>query len=139
VDKRVIPAVAVHSLSLFVHFLYDILSCFHAYAPFPIPHAAGDVLPDLRTPLLDITNKKLADPAFQCCTLHSAEECELERLAKEQEMQSQMGGFDFGRWAAEGEESNSNGCLLGRNDNAVVTLVMMSLHAAVIALAVLVL
>jgi hypothetical protein len=93
---------------------------------------AGDVLSDLRTPLLDITNKKLGDPSFQCCTLHSAEECELERLAKEQEMQSQMGGFDFGRWAVEGE-SSSNGCVLGRKNN-VGTAMIIALHTVVIAL-----
>ncbi len=91
---------------------------------------AGDVLSDLRTPLLDITNKKLGDSSFQCCTLHSAEECELERLAKEQEMQSQMGGFDFGRWAA--GESSSNGCVLRRKNNVGI-FVIISLHTVVIA------
>jgi len=37
---------------------------------------AGDVLEDLRTPLLDIINRKLANPSLKCCMLHSADECE---------------------------------------------------------------
>ena len=47
-------------------------------------------------------------------------------------MQSQMGGFDFGRWAAEGE-SSSNGCVFRRKNN-VGSVVIISLHTVVIAL-----
>jgi chitinase len=75
---------------------------------------SGDILEDLRTPLLDITNKKLANPSFQCCMLHSIDECEKERLEEEkrqqqqQQYQNQGGysnsfGFDTSTWG--GNES----------------------------------
>jgi hypothetical protein len=60
---------------------------------------SGDILPDLRTPLLDITNKKLANPAFECCLLHSQAECDLE---KEESINSyntnDFNGFDGYNW-----------------------------------------
>jgi len=71
---------------------------------FIIWELSGDVLEDLRTPLLDITNVKLRNPSLQCCMLHSAEECEKERLEDEKNQQlsySQMAGFDSARWAGE--------------------------------------
>lgn len=51
---------------------------------------------------MDITNRKLADPSLQCCMLHSAEECEKERLEEEKNQQlshsQHTGGFDMSRW-----------------------------------------
>jgi len=63
---------------------------------FIIWEISGDILEDLRTPLLDITNKKLGNPSFQCCMLHSLEECEKERLEEEKKQQQGQyyGGYD---------------------------------------------
>ncbi|KAL3775108.1 hypothetical protein ACHAW5_001511 [Stephanodiscus triporus] len=60
---------------------------------------SGDVLEDLSTPLLDVANMKLAHPSFECCTLHSEEECERERMEAEM-ANSQMMGFDVGGWTS---------------------------------------
>ena len=68
---------------------------------------AGDMLDDLRTPLLDITNVKLSNPSLECCSLHSEEECEKERLEREQVTQSQMNGFDIARWDGKSDMSGS--------------------------------
>ena len=74
---------------------------------FIIWEISGDLLEDLRTPLLDITNKKLGNPSFQCCMLHSLEECEKERLEEEKKQQqgqyyvgydSNSFGFDTSTW-----------------------------------------
>lgn len=59
--------------------------------------AAGDVLENLQTPLLDITNRKLGNPSLECCMLHSADECEKERMSNEMSTNSQS-GFDSTRW-----------------------------------------
>jgi chitinase len=67
-------------------------------AGFIIWELSGDVLDDLSTPLLDITNRKLGDPSLQCCLLHSEEECEKERLERESASHAQMGGFDSSMW-----------------------------------------
>jgi chitinase len=69
---------------------------------------SGDVLGDLSTPLLDVANMKLANPSFECCTLHSEEECEKERLEAEQLANSQWsGGYDYGGWtSSSGLEEN---------------------------------
>ena len=66
---------------------------------FIIWELSGDMLDDLRTPLLDITNAKLANPSMKCCLLHSEEECEKERLESQQMSNSQ--GFDASRWGAD--------------------------------------
>jgi chitinase len=66
---------------------------------FIIWELSGDVLEDLSTPLLDVANMKLAHPTFECCTLHSEEECETERLEAEM-ANSQMMGFDVGGWTS---------------------------------------
>ena len=68
---------------------------------------SGDLLDDLRTPLLDITNVKLSNPSLECCSLHSEEECEKERLEREQVTQSQMNGFDIARWDGKSDMSGS--------------------------------
>ncbi|KAL3768546.1 hypothetical protein ACHAWO_011501 [Cyclotella atomus] len=71
----------------------------HKMGGFIIWELSGDILPDLRTPLLDITNKKLANPAFECCLLHSQAECDLE---KEESINSynttDFNGFDGYNW-----------------------------------------
>lgn len=96
-----------------------------------ILHAAGDVLEDLSTPLLDITNKKLGNPSLQCCMLHSIEECERERVEearkKQAEARSEMGGFNMGRWQGAPQLNNSQ----RRNENVtnvvLVTLMFLSM------------
>jgi len=85
---------------------------------FIIWELSGDLLENLRTPLLDITNKKMGNPSFQCCMLHSLDECEKERLEQEkkQQYQDQQGGysnsfgFDTSTWG--NENIRLNGCLL---------------------------
>lgn len=85
---------------------------------FIIWELSGDLLENLRTPLLDITNKKLGNPSFQCCMLHSLQECETERLEEEkkQQHQDQQGsysnsfGFDTSRWG--NENIRLSGCML---------------------------
>merc|ERR1712194_772911 len=78
---------------------------------FIIWELSGDVLEDLSTPLLDITNKKLGNPSLECCMLHSAEECERERVEEARnrnaEANSQMGGFNMGKWTG-GPQSNDS-------------------------------
>lgn len=77
---------------------------------FIIWELSGDVMEDLRTPLLDITNKKLGNPSLECCMLHSADECERERSEDAQNHQlssSQMDGFDSSAWAGGPEENDS--------------------------------
>jgi chitinase len=59
---------------------------------------SGDMLADLSTPLLDVVNMKLAHSSFECCTLHSEEECERERLEAEQAADFNSGEFDYGEW-----------------------------------------
>jgi hypothetical protein len=73
---------------------------------------SGDILPDLRTPLLDITNKKLANPAFECCMLHSQAECELEKEERQNSYNTNdVNGFDGYNWVEQNyyndETSNS--------------------------------
>jgi len=68
-------------------------------AGFIIWELSGDMLNDLQTPLLDITNRKLADPSIECCLLHSADECEKERLYEQQQLNAQTGGFDSAGWS----------------------------------------
>ena len=76
---------------------------------FIIWELSGDVMDDLSTPLLDITNRKLGDPSIVCCALHSADECEKERLERESQSHSQMGGFDSSQWGSQMQESSSRG------------------------------
>ena len=66
---------------------------------------------------MDITNKKLGNPSFQCCMLHSLEECEKERLEEEKKQQyqgqgdySNSFGFDTSTWG--NENIRLNGSLL---------------------------
>ncbi len=59
---------------------------------------SGDMLADMSTPLLDVVNMKLAHSSFECCTLHSEEECEKERLEAEQAANFNSGEFDYGEW-----------------------------------------
>lgn len=79
---------------------------------FIIWEISGDLLENLRTPLLDVTNKKLGNPSFQCCMLHSIDECEKERLEEEKKQQQQQQyqnqggysnsfGFDTSTWGNE--------------------------------------
>ena len=77
------------TLVIFEYFQYLITN-------YQIRISAGDILEDLRTPLLDITNAKLGNPSMQCCALHSEEECEKERLENEQMSSSQA--FDMHQW-----------------------------------------
>ncbi len=72
---------------------------------------SGDVLADLSTPLLDVTNMKLARRSFECCTLHSEDECERERLEAERAAaNSQSGGFDYyGEWNPPSAGSDESG------------------------------
>ncbi|KAL7495622.1 hypothetical protein ACHAWT_005023, partial [Skeletonema menzelii] len=88
---------------------------------FIIWELSGDLLEDLRTPLLDITNKKLGNPSFQCCMLHSIDECEKERLEEEkrqqQQNQNQGGysnsfGFDMNTWGGNENIRIQNGSVL---------------------------
>lgn len=76
---------------------------------FIIWELSGDLLDDLTTPLLDITNRKLADPSLECCSLHSEEECEKERIERESASYSQMGGFDYNQWGPNSPSMSSSG------------------------------
>jgi chitinase len=87
-----------------VHYAQD-----RGLAGFIIWELSGDVLHDLSTPLLDITNRKLGDPSLECCALHSQEECEKERLEQESQLShSQIGGFDSARWGTQGTPGNAS-------------------------------
>lgn len=92
----------------------------------------------LLTPLLDVTNMKLANPEFQCCTLHSHEECEKERLELEQESGSQqweVDGFDYATW------QGTPGGSIEKNDgrrvctSSIMTLLWSTLACTVVAIA----
>lgn len=65
---------------------------------------------DHSTPLLDVTNAKLANPAFECCMLHSVEECELERSQDKQALSQSQSGFNSDRWGP--STSRSSGEML---------------------------
>eukprot|EP00804_Cyclotella_cryptica_P010623 CCRYP_005442-RB/>CCRYP_005442-RB protein AED:0.09 eAED:0.09 QI:133/0.93/0.88/1/0.87/0.82/17/1617/824 len=83
----------------------------HELGGFIIWELSGDLLDDLRTPLLDITNKKLANPAFECCKLHSEHECELEKAEEEKQNTSlslSQGGFDGYKWVEQNNSHKSN-------------------------------
>jgi len=100
---------------------------------FIIWEISGDLLDNLRTPLLDITNKKLGNPSFQCCMLHSLDECEKERLEEEkkkqqqQQSQNQGGysnsfGFDTSTWGNENIRLNNGSFLVSLSIVSVVVI-----------------
>mmetsp|Transcript_18470 Transcript_18470/g.38287 ORF Transcript_18470/g.38287 Transcript_18470/m.38287 type:complete len:838 (+) Transcript_18470:89-2602(+) len=66
---------------------------------FIIWELSGDLLEGLHTPLLDITNKKLANPSMRCCSLHSEAECTIEESEQNQQTTYSQVGFDGERWA----------------------------------------
>lgn len=69
-----------------------------ALGGFIIWELSGDMLDDLSTPLLDITNRKLGNSTLACCMLHSQDECEKERLEQDSQSDSWISGFDSARW-----------------------------------------
>lgn len=105
-------------------------------AGFIIWELSGDMLEDGQTPLLDVTNQKLADPALRCCMLHSARECELE--AEEEKRRGNpyanmgMNGFDHTAWGS-GPGEASGGVSGPPRPSRVVTLCLLAAAARLVA------